>query len=747
VDVIEERGFDDSERLGVLDKYAVLDTAPEPSFDRMAELAARVASAPVANINFVDRERAFSKARFGTAVVNIPRALAACADAMWRREALVLEDLREVPRYANHPLVLGPPHFRSYVGLPLRSREGLPLGAVGVLDRTARSFTAEQLRGLELVAREVEQHLEERRAQRERVAASGEPLLSLDDAWVVRHASPAALALLQLAHEPCGEPLSRLLTQEAVCVLRAVAEHPTVPAQFSWRERRFEACVHVVAGGYLVALRDISEQAQRADADQRARGLLEAVIAGSPDAIFAKDLRGRYTLANDSAARLMGRTRERILGHTDSEILPETAAQARVARDLSVIGAGRTTTYEVNEVIDGTLHTWLLSKGVLRSGDGLVLGVFGIAKEITERKRMQQAVEVGEERLRLAMNAGRLGAWDWDVGARHLCISGATQELVGVRPTEPLEGEQAEELVVPEDRPAVRVALRAAIREGIEVQCDFRVRRGEDLRWLHARGRSLTDGSGKVSRIVGVVSDVTDQKEHEARAEKLARFQEQLFGIVSHDLRSPLSAIRVWAGNLARDGANPNAQHASERIVQSTDRMERMISDLLDFTRARLGGGLPLECADADLHEICRQVVEELGTASPGRVGLSCSGEGRGTFDANRMAQVVSNLVGNALQHTPEGTPVEVGSRGLAESLELTVHNTGPAIPPDQLPVLFEPFRQGTAGKKKTANLGLGLYITREAVRAHGGSIEVASSEEAGTTFKVVIPRAPPSPR
>src|SRR6185437_4203896 len=131
---------------------------------------------------------------------------------------------------------------------------------------------------------------------------------------------------------------------------------------------------------------------------------------------------------------------------------------------------------------------------------------------ITDRKRVERELELGEERLRLAMAAGRLGAWELEVGNRELSLSGATRELVGVSSTARLDVLELEALVVREDRRRVVAAVREAIREGKELQIEFRVRRGGEQRWLHARGRPLLDPAGQVMRLVGVVSDVSVQK-------------------------------------------------------------------------------------------------------------------------------------------------------------------------------------------------------------------------------------------
>ena len=170
-----------------------------------------------------------------------------------------------------------------------------------------------------------------------------------------------------------------------------------------------------------------------------------------------------------------------------------------------------------------------------------------------------------------------------------------------------------------------------------------------------------------------------------------------------------------------------------------------MIRDLLESTQARVSG-IPVALGPVEFHALARHVVEEVQLAHPSRrILFHAEGEGQGEGDADRMAQVITNLVGNAVQHSPESSPVSVRSRGLEDALLLSIHNEGAPIPGEDLATLFEPFRRGrSAGGGAPGSVGLGLFITRRIVEAHGGSIEVRSREGEGTTFTVRLPRSRP---
>lgn len=261
------------------------------------------------------------------------------------------------------------------------------------------------------------------------------------------------------------------------------------------------------------------------------------------------------------------------------------------------------------------------------------------------------------------------------------------------------------------------------------------------------------DASGNVYGLMSVAFEITEQVRarlalewtlsEQSRADDLRR---QLLGIVGHDLRSPLSAITMGAATLLKNGQlQGDDTKTAARIARSADRMAKMISQLLDFTRARLGCGMPVEPKPVDLAEVCIQVIAEYETAHPDReLRFGPDPDTNGLWDRDRLAQVAANLIGNAIQHGRPDRPVDVRVFNRGGEVCLSVHNDGPPIPADVLPSIFDPFRRGNVSdRSKTESLGLGLYISRELVLAHGGDISVQSTEGDGTTFQVRLPRNP----
>jgi signal transduction histidine kinase len=222
---------------------------------------------------------------------------------------------------------------------------------------------------------------------------------------------------------------------------------------------------------------------------------------------------------------------------------------------------------------------------------------------------------------------------------------------------------------------------------------------------------------------------------------RTAEFRELLIGIVSHDLRNPLNAIAMGGAILVRSrDLAPSLARPAGRILANVERMKRIVSDLLDFTCGRLGGGIPIAARPADLADLARAVIEELELSDVHVVESTVLGDPRGTWDPERLAQVLGNLLGNAFQHGDPSQPVRVVVDGRAtERVSLTVRNAGEPIPADVLPHVFDPFRRAGASRD-AGGLGLGLFIAHEITRAHGGTIDVVSADRE-TAFTVTLPR------
>jgi len=235
---------------------------------------------------------------------------------------------------------------------------------------------------------------------------------------------------------------------------------------------------------------------------------------------------------------------------------------------------------------------------------------------------------------------------------------------------------------------------------------------------------------------------VAESARLQAEAKDRALFAEQMIGIVSHDLRNPLSSIQMGAHLLAQSDPSHGQQRVLTRVRRAADRANRLIADLLDFTQARVGKGLAVERREIDLHDAIRETVEELADVYPGRkLEHRRVGEGTCLADPNRLAQAVGNLVSNAMVYGSPDKVVMVTSSVQASSLTIEVHNDGPAIPPHAQAGLFQPMARGTNATNAGRSVGLGLFIVSEIAKSHGGKAHLKSTMDEGTTFGLTLPR------
>lgn len=220
-----------------------------------------------------------------------------------------------------------------------------------------------------------------------------------------------------------------------------------------------------------------------------------------------------------------------------------------------------------------------------------------------------------------------------------------------------------------------------------------------------------------------------------------AEFRERFMGMLAHDLRQPLNTMSLAGQALSlpegEAGRLPSALAMHTRACQ---RMKRMIDELLDFTRSRPDTGMPIQRQATDLAEIARRTAAEMRPGWPRHeIAVYAEHPCVGAWDADRLAQVCSNLIGNALEHSAPSSRIEIRVSQSGGSAELSVSNEGTAIAPDVLTVMFEPFRRGAGSNPKGQGVGLGLHIVDQIVRAHNGNV-VAESNDGQTRFSVTLP-------
>jgi len=297
---------------------------------------------------------------------------------------------------------------------------------------------------------------------------------------------------------------------------------------------------------------------------------------------------------------------------------------------------------------------------------------------------------------------------------------------------------------------AAEVHAEARLLSGytvVQLVSEYRALRSSVLTlWQAAPGLDEATTMGDMTRF----NEAIDQ----ALAESVARYQHlvaqsqnMFLAILGHDLRNPLGTM-VTGSQFIMQAADIPVRYVdvATRMFGSARRMSKLINDLIDFTRTHLGPGLPIQGAPGDLAAVCEQVVNELRTAHPERpIELRLPPQAEAFFDESRVAQMLSNLIGNAVQYGGERDAVRVSVRGGEHEVCIEINNRGPLIPPEKISTIFEPLVRIASSTPvdytERTSLGIGLFIAREIAQAHGGQIRVASNEADGTSFTVTLPR------
>jgi PAS domain S-box-containing protein len=380
----------------------------------------------------------------------------------------------------------------------------------------------------------------------------------------------------------------------------------------------------------------------------------------------------------------------------------------------------------------------------LREADGTVDGVLVSGFEVTAQVRAAQQLsglldraeaserqfrEVVENLPQLAWTAGADGGVEYFNQRWYEYTGRSPEQSLGWDWTEALEHETVSQM-------SQRWRRSLETGEAFEMEYTLRCTDGS-RRWFLSQVRPLRDSSGAIVRWFGSSTDIDDRRRNED-------FKEKFVGILGHDLRDPLQTVLATARLLAsRPDTSAELRKRLDRIETSGVRMQRMIEQLLDLTRARLAGGIPVELTPApvDLGPLVTKIVDEVRGAQPQvAIEVVVQGDCAARIDPDRFEQVISNLVGNAVTHG-DGRGVLVSLASRSDEVVFAVHNGGRPIAPEMVPLLFSPFSRVEKAAGRSAGLGLGLYISERIVDAHGGHLAV-ESDGSGTQFEVRLPRA-----
>ena len=485
---------------------------------------------------------------------------------------------------------------------------------------------------------------------------------------------------------------------------------------------------------------------------------LTALVESADDAIISKTLEGIITSWNKGAERIFGYTAEEAVGKPVTILIPADQVDEEPAILARLRAGERIEHYETVRVRKDGRHIDIsLTVSPIIGPKGDIIGASKIARDITEKRQARKALDEANERLRLALEASRLGDWSWDAETNILKLSETASRIFDVPAGSQVTRTQMQTLLHDEDREHVLATVESALAAHSDYEVEYRINRNDGSQaWVLGKGRGIYDDGGTIVGMLGFVQDISNRKAAEAemqrlyrQAEESSRLKEEFLATISHELRTPLSAILGWA-RMLRLGQLSQEQTAKalETIERNARAQAQLVDDLLDVSRI-ITGKLRMDVRPSDPTSFIDAAVEAVKPAAEAKgvrvLKVMDTGPVSIPGDPVRLQQVVWNLLANAIKFTPRGGRVQVRSERVNSHLEIVVTDTGQGISSDFLPHVFDRFRQADQKtSRQHGGMGLGLAIVRHLVELHGGTVSATSEGEGkGATFIVVLPITP----
>ncbi len=472
--------------------------------------------------------------------------------------------------------------------------------------------------------------------------------------------------------------------------------------------------------------------------------ILRAVVAGSPNPIGLYAGREmRIMLANKAIAKAWGKGDD-LVGKTFYEVLPELESQPfyKILDDVFTSGVPYHAKEDrVDLVIDGEMQTFYynFTYQPLKNEEGKVWGVLNTATNVTEQVVARHQRANLQEGLRLAVESAGLGTWSIDAVSRKSTLSETTRHMFGFEEHDHPTLESSLMRIAPDYREEVINIINDAFEKGGRYDMEFPVidERTGKQRWLHSIGKQYHDTEGRPTRFSGIVMDITDKKQEEIR-------KNDFIAMVSHELKTPLTSIKSYI-QISLLKAQKNGEdfiaNALGKADQQIVKMTKMIRGFLDLSKLETGK-ITLSPESFDLCELVNEVVNDARFVNQSHFieAESCTPLPI-VADKNKIAQVIDNLISNAVKYSPKETEIKVACNVYDGMAHVYVADQGIGIKPVDQSRLFDRFyRADNDIIKNVAGFGIGLYISAEIVHLHQGQIWVQSEELAGSVFHFSLP-------
>ena len=788
---------DEPDRLVALQRYRILDTAPETCFDQLALLAAHVCETPVALISFIDEQRQWIKAGTGVTQCTIPRAVSLCAQVILQREPLIIADARADERFAGNPLVAGETQLRFYAGVPLIAASGHALGTICVMGPEPRGLSNQQCVALELLSRQVVTLAESRSArltappdvaqqgmtdEAVHIAAmrlANAQTMARIGSWEIDVATNSLTYSAEmyrlLGRDPALGPMSpeeffnSLHPDDADRVRRNYAEavtqgtahrvehrycHPTDGIR--WHEGISNVIVDQQQRVISIfgTLQDITERKAVESALRASEAGLAAAQERAHIGSWELDLATQQVTASAEALRIVGLDPSAKPSLSEIVALIHPDDRRAVDAAMAQVRAGEgPAQHDVRFIrADGSIR-WIERRvDLIRGPDGRPLRMIGTSQDITARKLAESALHDSEERYRRIVQTANEGIWTIDAAARTTFVNPKMADMLGYT-VEEMDRRLLTDFMDDEGI-AITNANIERRRQGISEQHDFKFRRkdGSEL-WTIMATNPITDARGAYAGAMALVTDITerrrleDELRHAHKMEAIGR----LSGGIAHDFNNQLAVILGYGSMAMTKSRDDQVTRCLTRIVGAATRSADLVKQLLSFSRKGRYSEAPV-----DVHGIISETLDVLGCSLSKKIRLRHAfnaGTAVVTGDASLLQNAFLNLALNARDAMPDGGDLDFTTAAVAldheraarlgtglapgHYLQVTVSDTGLGMSEAVQQHLFEPFFSTKAPGQGT---GLGLASVYGTITQHGGGIEVDSLVGRGTTIRVYLP-------
>lgn len=500
--------------------------------------------------------------------------------------------------------------------------------------------------------------------------------------------------------------------------------------------------------GIVAVNHDITDRKQAEillrESESRYRLLAENVT----DLISKHTPDGVYTFVTSSVQALLGYTPEEILGHSAYEFFhPEDLGAIQQSHEaiqqtplVSVVA------YRIR-CKDGR-YIWFetTSRTILDPATQAPIEIVAVSRDISGRKAAEMALQALSQRLDLAVRAGEIGIWDWDIHRDTMVWDERMYALYGISADDSSRAPAAWDIGIhPEDYTQAQTDLAAALAGERPFDTRFRVLWPDGtLRHIKANALVLRSPDGQPIRMIGVNIDITDLQQAVEREKELGELKSRFVSMASHEFRTPLSTILALTETLSAYRHKLTDEQIAQKlgkIQEQVAHLRSIIEDVLQLARMQ-ARRITVNPVLLDLDSLCRSVIDEF-ESRPGfshQIVYACDTQLREVrLDKMLMRQVISNLVSNAIKYSLPGKTVWVTLQVVSHEVILTIEDEGIGIPEADLRHLFQPFHRA-ANVGTISGTGLGLVITKESVELHGGTIQVSSQVDHGTQFRIAIP-------